>query len=300
MPNYNQYKIFCTFAQELSMTKAAALEHLTTSAISHSVRNLEDSLGKKLLEKNGNRIKLTQEGKELYRKISSHFQAIDKIDKEFRLGVKDEKTTKVIATTHTFLNDFLLPNTDLLKRAFPNAIFRIETCSMAEVHDLVRSGKADIGLVLTDDKEENDFVTYPIRIVRELIATRNRNISANDIFPAAKILELQLVTIHSDSRSFAFYQNHFSKYDITLTPEIEVRQMDIICQLLKRTDAVGIIYDYLLEELRSKDSNFKELLLQSPLPGRVMAFIKRRDRIEDQSWGLFLQKFKDAVVKQNC
>ena len=171
---------------------------------------------------------------------------------------------------------------------------------MAEVHDLVRSGKADIGLVLTDDKEENDFVTYPIRIVRELIATRNRNISANDIFPAAKILELQLVTIHSDSRSFAFYQNHFSKYDITLTPEIEVRQMDIICQLLKRTDAVGIIYDYLLEELRSKDSNFKELLLQSPLPGRVMAFIKRRDRIEDQSWGLFLQKFKDAVVKQNC
>lgn len=102
MPNYNQYKIFCSVAQQLSMTKAAELEHLTTSAISHSIRNLENSLGKKLIEKNGNRIKLTKEGKELYRKIFCHFQAIDKIDREYRLGLKEEKTTKVIATTHHY------------------------------------------------------------------------------------------------------------------------------------------------------------------------------------------------------
>ena len=143
MPNYNQYKIFCSVAQQLSMTKAA-----------------------------------------------------------------EEKTTKVIATTHTFLNDFLLPNTELLRKAFPNAIFRIETCSMSEVQDLVLSGKADIGLILMDGKEAEDLVTYPIRIIRELFATRDSLISQKEVLPAEKILDYQLVTIHSDSKSFAFYQNH--------------------------------------------------------------------------------------------
>lgn len=298
MPNYNQYKIFCSVAQQLSMTKAAELEHLTTSAISHSIRNLENSLGKKLIEKNGNRIKLTKEGKELYRKIFCHFQAIDKIDREYRLGLKEEKTTKVIATTHTFLNDFLLPNTELLRKAFPNAIFRIETCSMSEVQDLVLSGKADIGLILMDGKEADDLVTYPIRIIRELFATRDSLISQKEVLPAEKILDYQLVTIHSDSKSFAFYQNHFSKFNVTLKPEIEVRQMDIICQLLRRTNAVGIIYDYLLDILRKEDSSFKELLMQSPLPGRVMAFIKKKSINEDEAWGVFLKKFKVALTKQ--
>lgn len=298
MPNYNQYKIFCTVAQELSMTNAAALEHLTTSAISHSIRNLERSLGKKLIEKNGNRIKLTKEGKDLYRKIFEHFQAIDKIDLEYRLGFKAEKATKVIATTHTFLNDFLLPNTELIKKAFPNTILRIETCSMAEIHELVQTGKADIGLILMDGKEADDLVAYPIRIIRELFATRNSQFFPGEIVPAEKILECHLVTIHSDSRSFAFYQSHFSKFNVSLTPEIEVRQMDIICQLLKRTDAVGIIYDYLLEELQQEDKDFKELLLQPPLPGRIMAFIKKKRPVEDETWGVFLQKFKEAVGKQ--
>lgn len=298
MPNYNQYKIFCSVAQELSMTKAAELEHLTTSAISHSIRNLEESLGRKLVEKNGNRIRLTKEGKELYRKIFDHFQAIDKIDREYRLGLKEEKTTKVIATTHTFLNDFLLPNTELLREAFPNAVFRIETCSMSEVQELVLSGKADIGLILMDGKEADDLITYPIRIIRELFATRNMHVSRKEVLPAVKILDHQLVTIHSDSKSFAFYQNHFSKFNVSLTPEIEVRQMDIICQLLKRTNAVGIIYDYLLDKLRKEDASFKELLLQSPLPGRVMAFIKKKSLKEDETWGVFLKKFKGALTKQ--
>lgn len=280
------------------MTKAAELEHLTTSAISHSIRNLEESLGRKLLEKSGNRIQLTKEGKELYRKIFNPFQEIDKIDREYRLGHKEEKATKVIATTHTFLNDFLLPNTELLREAFPNAVFRIETCSMSDVQELVSNRKADIGLILMDGKETEDLITYPVRIIRELFATRDCKISKKEVIAAEKILDHQLVTIHSDSKSFAFYQNHFSKFNVSLTPDIEVRQMDIICQLLKRTNAVGIIYDYLLDELRKEDSSFKEVQLQSPLPGRVMAFIKKKNLNEDESWGVFLKKFKMALTKQ--
>ena len=80
--------------------------------------------------------------------------------------------------------------------------------------------------------------------------------------------------------------------------EIEVRQMDIICQLLRRTNAVGIIYDYLLDILRKEDSSFKELPMQSPLPGRVMAFIKKKSINEDEAWGVFLKKFKVALTKQ--
>lgn len=57
-----QLLAFVTVVRRQSFTLAAQELHLTQSAISHSMRALENDLGCRLLERNGRRIALTQRG----------------------------------------------------------------------------------------------------------------------------------------------------------------------------------------------------------------------------------------------
>ncbi len=64
--------------RNLSVTKAAEELGVTTSAISHQLRELTDILGEKLTEKAGRGITLTAIGTKLAREFGEHFDRIGK------------------------------------------------------------------------------------------------------------------------------------------------------------------------------------------------------------------------------
>lgn len=57
-----QLLAFVTVVRRQSFTLAAHELHLTQSAISHSMRALETDLGCRLLDRNGRRVELTEQG----------------------------------------------------------------------------------------------------------------------------------------------------------------------------------------------------------------------------------------------
>lgn len=61
--NYHHLYYFWTIAREGSVTGAAKLLHVSQSALSTQVRQLEDSLGERLFERSGRRLVLTDSGR---------------------------------------------------------------------------------------------------------------------------------------------------------------------------------------------------------------------------------------------
>lgn len=59
------YRIFDLVASTNSLTKTAEIVHLTPSAVSHSLRKLEERLGMQLVVRNRDGLRLTQYGQEL-------------------------------------------------------------------------------------------------------------------------------------------------------------------------------------------------------------------------------------------
>lgn len=55
-------KAFVAVAEQGSFTLAAKEIHLTQSAVSHSIRSLEDQLGCKLLDRSRRQVRLTADG----------------------------------------------------------------------------------------------------------------------------------------------------------------------------------------------------------------------------------------------
>ncbi|MDB5931368.1 MAG: Transcriptional regulator, LysR family [Polaromonas sp.] len=73
MPPLNALKAFEAAARHLSFTRAAAEMNVTTSALSHQVRGLEEFLGVRLFERNTRAIALTAYGQQLYPGLQAGF-----------------------------------------------------------------------------------------------------------------------------------------------------------------------------------------------------------------------------------
>ncbi|MER9753276.1 transcriptional regulator GcvA [Mesorhizobium sp. M0166] len=76
LPPLNPLRAFEATARHASLTKAAAELNVTHGAISHQIKALEQSLGVKLFERAGQRVKPTPHGAELLPAVSTAFDGI--------------------------------------------------------------------------------------------------------------------------------------------------------------------------------------------------------------------------------
>ncbi|MFQ1016425.1 LysR family transcriptional regulator [Gilliamella sp. BG7] len=77
MYNLNELNYFITVAQTSSFVKAGQRLGISSSALSHSMRNLETRLNLRLFNRNTRNVSLTEAGEQLYRKLSPLFDSIN-------------------------------------------------------------------------------------------------------------------------------------------------------------------------------------------------------------------------------
>src|SRR4051812_37094181 len=132
-------------------SKAAAARHISQPALSQHVRLLERALKRKLFEKDGRGMKLTDEGErvlgEARRILAVHDQALA------RLEVPAERTVVVGSTEHAA--EQVLPEMiRALDRAFPDVTTRFEIGRSTQLSDAVAKGVVDFAIILASRGDE--------------------------------------------------------------------------------------------------------------------------------------------------
>ena len=155
-----QLRAFATLARLGSFTRAAAELCLTQSAVSHSIRSLENSLGCRLLDRLGKTVTLTHEGEHL-------LVHADKILKEMEVAresldqlAKWGRTRLRVGATATACQ-YILPRVlTEFKKSYPKCRITIEPCDTPQVRDLLRENKIDMGIALQakHDDPRIDFI----------------------------------------------------------------------------------------------------------------------------------------------
>src|SRR5207249_9345227 len=75
--NFNDLLAFVTVAREGSFTRAAAQLGVSQSALSHTIRGLEERLGLRLLTRTTRSVAPTEAGERLLRTVGPRFEEID-------------------------------------------------------------------------------------------------------------------------------------------------------------------------------------------------------------------------------
>lgn len=195
LPPLNSLRAFEAAGRHLSLTKAAQELHVSTPAVSHQVRALEDYLGVKLFRRVGNSLLLTDAGQACLPGLSEGFttleQAIERLKQHDALGPLQ------VSVAPAFATKWLVPRLEQFDAAHPDIDLRIS--ASLEVVDLDRGGfDAAIRLGRGD---------YPGFEVQELFAETVTPMCSPRLLEGAKPLRSpnglrNYTLLHDDSLSF--------------------------------------------------------------------------------------------------
>src|SRR4051812_23633421 len=107
--NFEHYKVFYFVAQTLSFSAAANELYVSQSAVSQSIKLLEEKLTCRLFSRHTKQVKLTPEGELLFKHIEQAFNFI-KAGERSIIDIHSLKQGEVrIGATDTICKHYLLP-----------------------------------------------------------------------------------------------------------------------------------------------------------------------------------------------
>jgi len=124
LPSLNALRAFEAAGRHGLMKLAAEELHVTHSAISRQIQNLEEALGVRLFEGPKNAPRLTDAGRTLLPALS---EAFDRIDAAVRLVASAEEGHLDVSCLGTFLMKWLIPRLHRFRQSHPAITIRLST-----------------------------------------------------------------------------------------------------------------------------------------------------------------------------
>jgi DNA-binding transcriptional LysR family regulator len=227
-----QLRAFAALARCGSFTEAAGELSLTQSAVSHSMKALEDDLGSRLFHRSGKRVLLTQAGKELLshaeailRRMVQARDAISALEQSprgrLRIGCSTAAAQYILLMVlREFRDCFPLYNVTVLPGETPETMQRL------------RDGVIDLSISLKPH-ETNGLTCQPIFSdeLELLVAPTHRWVKAK---PKAPDLALETLIVTSrQSYTYELVTNHLLSQGVRATAFIELGSSEAMKQFVK-------------------------------------------------------------------
>jgi DNA-binding transcriptional LysR family regulator len=126
LPPLRALPVFEAVARTLSFSAAAEELHVTQSAVSHQIRQLEDHLGESLFERGGRHVALTDQGERYLEAVAPALAQIERASEQLR-GVSDSRIR--LAVPSSFAVTWLIPRLPHLQRQHPELDLDLEMLS---------------------------------------------------------------------------------------------------------------------------------------------------------------------------
>lgn len=152
-------RYFLAVAREESITRAAAVLHITQPTLSRQMSQLEEEMGVILFHRGTRKIVLTEEGLLLRRRAEEILELVDKTEKE--IAEQDQVVTGTVSVGCGDLAAVqMLPE---LFRSFhqryPGVSFDLYTATADHIKDRMDRGLTDVGLLLEPVNMENMIIS---------------------------------------------------------------------------------------------------------------------------------------------
>ena len=180
-----QYRAFLAVVEHKSVSAAASAMGMTQSALTQNLSALEKQFGFRLLVRNKAGVRLTQEGRRVYRAVEQVVRADEALQKTVEETRRLGGGTIRIATFKSVAVSWLPAMMKAFQQTHPEAVFRLFDGAYAEVDEYVRTGAVDFGFVSLPDALECDLI--PVKEDRLLaVLPQGHPLSEAEAVPAAQ------------------------------------------------------------------------------------------------------------------
>lgn len=141
LPPLSALRAFEAAARRASFKAAAAELYVTPTAISHQLRQLEDWLGVRVLDRSPRAVALTPAGTELYDAVAAGLSEIGRVASRLKNGPLP--ATLTLSATSGFLSQWLVPRLAEIQRVLPALDLRLHA---ADAVVPLAAGRVDVAI----------------------------------------------------------------------------------------------------------------------------------------------------------
>jgi DNA-binding transcriptional LysR family regulator len=288
-----QLRAFVLVGRLGNFTRAAQAMHVTQSALSLLVRELESAVNTRLLDRTTRAVSLTAAGSEFFAgaqrilgELESVIAGVDKL-------VAKERGRVVIAAPLVLSSTFLPPVLAAFKALYPGIELVLKDTLPMQVLPLVRSGAADLGI--------GTFSATEVDLERVLLFTE----AMVAVFPAshpfasmrrltwADLASAPILALRSGSVFRDLAEAGFSAVGLTLQPAFEADYAGSLVGLVAAGLGVAILPGY-ATSLTDK-SRIKWRRLEKPVVEREVLLVRKLGSSASPA----AQAFVDFLAGQN-
>lgn len=236
-----QLRAFCILARTGSFTHTARELHLSQSAISHSVKALEEDIGCRLLDRMGKKAALTQAGEQFLVHAQKILAEMESARSQLsHLGKWGTSRLRIGASTTAC--QYVLPAVlREFKESFPQCAISIEPGDTPEMIDALRQHRIDLAVNLEPQRE--DFLEFRPLFNDEL------GFIVGPLHPWAKagrvnreeIPRQHYILYGKTSFTFQMIEAYFRTEGIVLHSLLDLGNMEAIKELVKLGLGVSIL-----------------------------------------------------------
>jgi len=234
MPNLNldHLATFKRVASRKSFSAAADTLGLSQPAVSLQIRQLEQTLQARLVERTGRGIRLTAAGKTLLSHISNIDQAVSMAVNSVAATAHEISGTVTLGTGATACIHLLPPVLEQLRHEHPLLTVRVITGNTQDILRAVEDNRVDIGLVTLPVVAKNLHIS-PVAEDEFRVITKGGDNASGRPLTAAELPVLPLIVFESGSGTRALIDGWFHSQGIAPQPVMELGSIEAIKRMVQ-------------------------------------------------------------------
>ncbi|KKY50408.1 LysR family transcriptional regulator [Pseudomonas amygdali pv. tabaci str. ATCC 11528] len=291
--NLNHLHTFSLVIAHGSFSAAAERLHLTQPAVSLQIRQLEDQLNLKLIERVGKRLKPTSAGTTLL----EHIARIDAVVEDALLELSSHASgvagKVAIGTGATACIHLLPPMLQALRRRFAQLDVRVSTGNTDGILKAVEENRLDLALVTLPASGRSLHITPLLEDEFVAIFASSQQPIAAEMTPE-HLCELPLVVFEAGSSTRLLINEWFLQAGIRIKPVMELGSIEAIKEMV----AAGLGYSIVPRMAVAAVHHRRGLQVLQLMPGlsRTLGIALRQDKPVSKA----LRQVLDALHNLNA
>ncbi len=267
--NFELYKNFYYVTETNSFSEAAALLFVSQSAVSQSIKSLEQKLGYPLFIRSTKKIRLTPAGELLYTHIHPAVKQILEGEALFSPSPDARSGQLHIGASDTICRYYLLPYLKQFHIEYPDVSIKVTNQTSIKCVDLLANG--DVDLIVTNhpnSRMRKEFVSKTIAEFSDIfIAGNDYRDLEHQTLSFAQLQTYPILMLDALSTTSEFLHRKFQEHQLTLVPEIELGSNDLLIDLARINLGIAFVPDFCFHP-SSKD--LFQVHVEEPLSNRYL------------------------------
>ncbi len=272
--NFELYKVFYHVAKHLSFSEAAQQLYISQSAVSQSIKLLEEKLNCRLFIRHTKQVRLTQEGEALYRHIEQAYHFIKNGEKNIHQIHLLQQGEVRIGASDTICKYYLLPFIKEFHRQYPKVRIHITNRTSPVCIELLKKDLVDLAVVnLPEESLETSFHINHLAKVRYAFIAGEAFMDLKDReIPLKELERYPILTLEKNTTARSLLDAFLLQSQVEIIPEIEISSVDLLIEFAKIGLGISfVMQDSLKGILPSKDLFL--LKIKEKLPQRNLAVL---------------------------